>query len=152
MDRLRRIRRKIRGFARAIGPLLSAQQRAAERVFAVGGEGYDEAKKHFQRCTIESERMIVQMATADAPAKSHPVEVSRPLTRVKLLDAGKKKFRTVSKLSRIYDGVSGAELTAAEVTLSGQTVVFSGKGGWRGAATAWCSVSGSARASCEHLW
>ena len=32
---------------------------------AVRGEGFDEAKKHFQRCMIESESMIVQMATAD---------------------------------------------------------------------------------------
>jgi len=52
MERKRRERkqqlfRQWRGIARSIGPLLALQRRAAERTYAIGGIGYEEAAASF---------------------------------------------------------------------------------------------------------
>lgn len=82
--------------------------------------------------------LLVQMTTVDLPSadRTLPVEVVLPLTRQSLMAAASKKFKSVTKQSRIYHGITGAELIGkAEIDgLQGAFVVFSGKGGWKGAA------------------
>ena len=39
--------RRWRGVAKSIGPMLALYQRAAERVFAPGGAGYEDARRSF---------------------------------------------------------------------------------------------------------
>ena len=46
-ERKQQLFRQWRGIARSIGPLLALQRRAAERAYAVGGIGYEEAAASF---------------------------------------------------------------------------------------------------------
>ena len=78
---------------------------------------------------------LVQFATTDN-AFFKPLEVPLPLKYSALLDAARKKFKNVTKQSKLYDGVSGSELRAdaAEVELAaGAKIMVSGKAGWKGA-------------------
>eukprot|EP00928_Gymnodinium_smaydae_P062570 TRINITY_DN46405_c0_g1_i1.p1 TRINITY_DN46405_c0_g1~~TRINITY_DN46405_c0_g1_i1.p1 ORF type:complete len:496 (+),score=64.31 TRINITY_DN46405_c0_g1_i1:122-1609(+) len=86
---------------------------------------------------------LVQMITCDKVGGANvPVEVEatcmEPLrTNAKnLVSAAAKKFKTVTKQSRVYHGTTGLELIGnVELDcLNGAYVVFSGKGGWKGAA------------------
>lgn len=83
--------------------------------------------------TEQKATAIVQLATSDLLSETRPVELPVPLTRKVLLDAASKKFKGVSKSSRVFDGVSGVELQDGPVQLSAGVAVVSGKGGWRGA-------------------
>ena len=80
--------------------------------------------------------LVVQIATTEN-AFFKPQEVSLPLTHACLLDAAKKKFKNVTKKSRLFDGICGSEIRAdmaGEVKLApGAKVMVSGKAGWRGA-------------------
>ena len=78
---------------------------------------------------------LVEIATTDN-AFFKPLEVPLPLTHGTLLDAARKKFKHVSKQSRLYDAISGDEVKAngAEVELApGAKIIVSGKAGWKGA-------------------
>ena len=76
----------------------------------------------------------VEIATTDN-AFFKLLEVPLPLTHRSLLDAAQKKFRSVTKQSRLFDGISGEELVAdAVVELArGAKIMVSGKSGWKGA-------------------
>ena len=77
----------------------------------------------------------VEFATTDN-AFYKLCEVPLPLTHAALLDVARKKFKNVTKQSRLFDGVNGQELRpdALEVKLAvGAKVMVSGKTGWRGA-------------------
>ena len=78
---------------------------------------------------------LVQLATTDN-AFFKPLEVPLPLTHAAILDVARKKFKTVTKQSRLFDGVSGEEIAAgaADVELAaGAKIMVSGKVGWKGA-------------------
>ena len=77
--------------------------------------------------------MIVQLATSDQPALAKPARMQLPITRQSLLEAARRKYRNVSKHSRVYDGVSGEELVDDEAALRPTLVVLSGRAGWGGA-------------------
>ena len=79
---------------------------------------------------------IVQVALCDNACVTKPAEVPLPLTHAVLLDAARRKFKTVSKQSRLFDGVSGSEIEVGCTNVqlaSGAKVVCSGKAGWKGA-------------------
>lgn len=87
--------------------------------------------------------VAVQMITFDrVGGKTVPVEVEvkdtdpSQTTSKHLIVAGAKKFKTVTKQSRAYHGLTGCELIGnVELeSLSGAFIVLSGKGGWKGAA------------------
>lgn len=87
--------------------------------------------------------VAVQMITFDrVGCKTVPVEVEvsdtdpSQTTAKHLIVAGAKKFKTVTKQSRAYHGLTGRELTGnvGLESLSGAFIVLSGKGGWKGAA------------------
>lgn len=78
---------------------------------------------------------LIQLATTDN-AFFKPLEVPLPLTHAAILDVARKKFKTVTKQSRLFDGVSGEEIAAgaANVELAaGAKVMVSGTKGWKGA-------------------
>ena len=80
--------------------------------------------------------VLVQIAVGDNAGATKLVELPLPLTHANLLDAARKKFKSVTKQSRLFDGVSGAEIEVGceEVTLmSGAKVICSRKAGWKGA-------------------
>ena len=81
--------------------------------------------------------LVVQIALCDNASATKPVEVPQPLTHKTLLAAACNKFKTVTRQSRIFDGVSGEEILAgddgAKVELTAAKVVCSGKAGWKGA-------------------
>jgi len=80
---------------------------------------------------------VVQMITSDrVGGETLPVEVVAPMTAQSLTAAAAKKFKVVTKQSRVYHGLTGAELTGdlSLQELPGAFVVFSGKAGWKGAA------------------
>ena len=69
---------------------------------------------------------LVQIAVCDNTVATKPVELPLPLTHANLLDAARKKFKSVTRQSRLFDGVSGTEIEAgcSDVTLaSGAKVV-----------------------------
>ena len=84
---------------------------------------------------MASSSLVVQLAVCDRPDATKPVELPLPITHLALLDAARKKFKSVSKQSRFFDGVSGIEIEVgcADVELAGSKVVCSSKAGWRGA-------------------
>lgn len=80
---------------------------------------------------------VVQMITSDrVGGGTLPVEVVGPMTAQSLTAAAAKKFKAVNKQSRVYHGLTGAELTGelSLQELQGAFVVFSGRAGWKGAA------------------
>lgn len=86
---------------------------------------------------------IVQMITVDrVGGETVPVEVettsAQPLsiTAASLIVAAAKKFKTVSKKSRAYHGLTGVELTGSVEldSLKGAFIVLTGKADWKGAA------------------
>ena len=77
---------------------------------------------------------LIQYATTDN-AFFKPLEVPLPLTHAAMIDVARKKFKTVSKQSRLFDGVSGEEILAGAVDVelaAGAKVMVSGKAGWKG--------------------
>lgn len=96
---------------------------------------------------------VVQMITSDrVGGGTLPVEVVGPMTAQSLTGAAAKKFKAVNKQSRVYHGLTGAELTGelSLQELQGAFVVFSGKAGWKGAARLGVATdSGQATASGE---
>lgn len=82
-----------------------------------------------------SSTTYVQFATTDN-AFFKRLEVPLPLTHEALLDVARKKFKSVTKQSRLYDGASGEEITAGAVDVelaTGAKVMVSAKAGWKGA-------------------
>ena len=79
--------------------------------------------------------LIVQLAMCDKPDSMKPVELSLPLTHLNLLEAVRKKYKAATRQSRLFDGVSGAEIEegCTDVELASSKVVVSGKTGWKGA-------------------
>jgi len=81
--------------------------------------------------------VVVQMVTHDrVGSQTFPVEVRLPLSQSSILAAASKKFKTVSKQSRVYLGTTGAELQGpvAPDDLQNTFVVLGPKTGWKGAA------------------
>lgn len=79
---------------------------------------------------------LVQIALCDNAAASKPVEVPLPLTHAALLELARKKYKGVTKQSRLFDGVSGAEIISGAIDVelaAGGKIVCSGKAGWKGA-------------------
>ena len=77
---------------------------------------------------------FIQFATTDN-AFFKPLEVPLPLTHAALLDVAKKKFKSVTNQSRLFDGVNGEEVSAGAVGVelaAGAKIVVSGKAGWKG--------------------
>mmetsp|Transcript_120429 Transcript_120429/g.239678 ORF Transcript_120429/g.239678 Transcript_120429/m.239678 type:complete len:369 (-) Transcript_120429:486-1592(-) len=80
---------------------------------------------------------VIQMVTCGGVGgETIPVEVKGPITAQSLTAAAAKKFKSVTKQSRVYHGVTGEELTGEVLveSLRGAFVVFSAKSGWKGAA------------------
>lgn len=80
---------------------------------------------------------VVQMITHDrVGCQTVPVDVQEPLNTQVLIAAAAKKFKSVTKQSRAFHGLTGAELTGdvSFEELDSAFVVFSSKAGWKGAA------------------
>ena len=89
----------------------------------------------------------VEIATTDN-AFFKLLEVPWPLTHRSLIDAAQKKFKNVTKQSRMFDGISGEELLAADAAVElapGAKIMVSGKAGWKGAERLRAELRRSAR-------
>jgi hypothetical protein len=80
--------------------------------------------------------LLVQFALCDNASVTKPVEVPLPLTHATLIAVASKKFKAVTRQSRLFDGVSGEEILPSDHAVeleTGDKVVCSGKAGWKGA-------------------
>lgn len=93
--------------------------------------------------SIDDGFATLQMITFDrvgcetVPVQVEVTSVAPPCTTAKeIIAAASKKFKTVNKQSRVYNGISGNELqgTVELSSLGDAYVVVSGKAGWKGAA------------------